>query len=359
MRIDKPTVTDYTNAQHDHSNAANGGAIAGGGGTVTHTAGDLTANQVVIGNAAADLKVLGSLGTTTTVLHGNAAGAPTFGAVDLAADVTGNLPVTNLNSGTNAGATTFWRGDGSWVVPAGGGTVTHTAGALTANAVMLGAGTDDSKVLASLGTTTTLLHGNAAGAPSFAAVDLAADVTGNLPVTNLNSGTNAGATTFWRGDGSWQTPSGGGAVTLLGQGEGTDTSAGATTVFSLALSGLTVKDSLKIVMTASSLTQTTTVGVIKNTTDNVTIAQWDGGVNLVSGAFCQEEGLILTDQSSSKTVMGFERGFNTNNGAFGVGTKSTFTTDWTGSWTIGLTHGGVTAGGTFRYRIAVYKIAGQ
>ncbi len=101
-------------------------------GDVTHT-GTLTANQVVIGNGAADLKVLGTLGTTTTLLHGNAAGAPTFAAVDLAADVTGNLGVSHLNSGTSATNTTFWRGDGTWATPAGTGTVTTTGSPASGN----------------------------------------------------------------------------------------------------------------------------------------------------------------------------------------------------------------------------------
>lgn len=79
---------------------------AAGTGTVTNT-GTLTDHALIVGNGGVDVSALASLGTATTVLHGNATGDPTFGAVDLAADVTGTLPIGNGGTGQTTATAAF------------------------------------------------------------------------------------------------------------------------------------------------------------------------------------------------------------------------------------------------------------
>ena len=183
--------------------------------------------------------------------------------------------------------------------------------------------TSPTLVTPALGTPSSATLTNATGLP------LTTGVTGNLPVTNLNSGTSASATTFWRGDGTWGTPAGtaSGTVTTVGWTGGivTVTNPTTTPAFTIAgtSGGIPYFSSASTWATSAALAANSLVigggaGVAPATTTTGTGVVTALGTNVgTAGAFVVNGGALGTPSSGTLTSA---TGLPISTGVSGLGT---------------------------------------
>lgn len=282
MKANGSGVVSAATSGTDYAPATSGSAILkgnGSGGFTAATSGTdyapvTSGTSILQGNGSggfSNVTVGSGLNLTTGTLTATGAVSSVFGrsgAVTAATNdysfsqISGNISASQMNSGTSATNTTFWRGDGVWATPAGAGNVSGpgsstnnnlaafdgtsgtllkdsgiasanvvtASGTMTNHGLVVGTGSKGAAAL-SVMTNGQLAIGQTGADPAptslsqdctlaasgaitctktnnvsfgtFATGTDAANLTGTISVNRFNSGTGASSSTFLRGDGTW------------------------------------------------------------------------------------------------------------------------------------------------------------
>lgn len=153
------------------------------GSTLYYNLGGITLPSTVTGGT----KGVGTINAQGYYLNGTSLPTSVFGRTGAVVATSGDysFPLISGTAAVSQGGTGLTGGTSGGVPYFSTTSTIASSAALTANAIVLGGGAGGAPAsLGSLGTATTVLHGNASGAPTWSAVDLTADVSGILPGAN-------------------------------------------------------------------------------------------------------------------------------------------------------------------------------